>query len=171
MTPGKTLVLFDEVQGCPAVRMAIKFLVENGWFVYIKSGSLLGVRHKEERSCVASRPRCHEQAVFSYIVVGRMPEAVQTYADTHDIAKVVFKQNEILEPYRLDIAKCAEDSDKPKIRAIFDAILSQFNNKNRRFLLPKEMKYEMDLSGLNSGKDVLKNCADLLRSALPKEEG
>lgn len=108
MTPGKTPVLFDEVQGYPAVRMAIKFLVENGWFVYIKSGSLPGVRHKEERSCVASRPRCHEQAVFSYIVVGRIPEAVQTYADTHDIAKVVFKQNEILEPHRLDIAKCAE---------------------------------------------------------------
>lgn len=64
-----------------------------------------------------------------------MLEVVQTYVDTHDIAKVVAKQNEILALYRLDIAKYAEGSDKPKIRAIFDAIPFQLNDKNRRFFL------------------------------------
>lgn len=59
---------------------------------------------------------------FSYSVVGGMPEVVQIYVDTHDIAKVVTKQNEIMELYRLDIAKYAEGSDKPKIRAVFDDI-------------------------------------------------
>lgn len=44
MEPGKTLVLFDEVQDCPEARTAIKFLVEDGRFNYIESGSLLGVR-------------------------------------------------------------------------------------------------------------------------------
>ena len=43
---GKTLILFDEIQECPEIRSAIKFLVEDGRFDYIESGSLLGVRYK-----------------------------------------------------------------------------------------------------------------------------
>ena len=50
MTPGKTLVLFDEIQDCPNVRTAIKFLVEDGRFDYIESGSMLGVKLKNVRS-------------------------------------------------------------------------------------------------------------------------
>ena len=50
MIPGKTLVLLDEIQACLDARTAIKFLVEDGRFDYIESGSLLGVRHKEVRS-------------------------------------------------------------------------------------------------------------------------
>lgn len=44
LTPGKTLILFDEIQAYPDVRTAIKFLVEDGRFDYIESGSLLGVK-------------------------------------------------------------------------------------------------------------------------------
>ena len=47
MEPGKTLVFLDEIQECPNARCAIKFLVEDGRFDYIESGSLLGVRYKE----------------------------------------------------------------------------------------------------------------------------
>lgn len=50
MAPGKTLVFFDEIQECPAARTAIKFLVEDGRFDYIESGSLLGVNYKKVRS-------------------------------------------------------------------------------------------------------------------------
>ena len=72
---------------------------------------------------------------YSYLVVGGMPETVQIYIDTHDIAKVVQNQRSILDLYRLDIAKYAEKSDKPKIKAIFDSIPAQLNEKNRRFKL------------------------------------
>lgn len=72
---------------------------------------------------------------YSYMVVGGMPQVVQTYVDTHDIGKVIENQRDILELYRLDIAKYAADSDKLKIRAILDAIPSQLNDKNRRFVL------------------------------------
>ena len=47
MEPGKTLVLFDEIQEYPDVRTAMKFLVEDGRFDYIESGSLLGVKFKD----------------------------------------------------------------------------------------------------------------------------
>ncbi len=50
LLPGKTLIFFDEIQECPNARTAIKFLVEDGRFDYVESGSLLGVRYKTVRS-------------------------------------------------------------------------------------------------------------------------
>lgn len=50
LIPGKTLIFFDEVQLCPEIVTAIKFLVEEGSYRYILSGSLLGVELKDLRS-------------------------------------------------------------------------------------------------------------------------
>ena len=50
LVPGNTLILFDEIQECPNARTAIKFLVEDGRFDYIETGSLLGVKNKVVRS-------------------------------------------------------------------------------------------------------------------------
>ena len=72
---------------------------------------------------------------YSYLVVGGMPETVQIYVDTHDIAKMVLNQRSILDLYRLDIAKYATENEKIKIKAIFDSIPAQLNEKNRRFKL------------------------------------
>lgn len=177
MIPGKTLVLLDEIQACPNARTAVKFLVEDGRFDYIESGSLLGVKHKEvrsypvgfeelyqmypmdleeylwangvQKSTIQYLKDCYEKGLpvteaihetmcklfYSYIVVGGMPDVVQTYVDTHDIAQVINRQTEILELYRLDIAQYAEGNDKIKIRAILDSIPSQLNDKKRRFVL------------------------------------
>ena len=38
---GNTLIFFDEIQECPNARTAIKFLVEDGQYDYIESGSLI----------------------------------------------------------------------------------------------------------------------------------
>lgn len=177
LEPGKTLILFDEVQECPRVRSAIKFLVEDGRFDYIESVSLLGVRYKDVtsypvgfeqilpmypldfeeylwangiqnhtlqylKSCYDKKEKVSEtvhetlcKLFYSYLVVGGMPETVQIYVDTHDIAKVVLNQRSILDLYRLDIAKYASENEKVKIKAIFDSIPAQLNEKNRRFKL------------------------------------
>ena len=50
MIQGETLIFFDEVQECPEIVTAIKFLVEDGQYRYILSGSLLGVELKDIRS-------------------------------------------------------------------------------------------------------------------------
>lgn len=47
---GDTLIFFDEVQRCPEIVTAIKFLVDEGSYRYILSGSLLGVELKDLRS-------------------------------------------------------------------------------------------------------------------------
>ena len=50
LVAGRTLVFFDEVQECPEMVTAIKFLVDEGSYRYILSGSLLGVELKDLRS-------------------------------------------------------------------------------------------------------------------------
>ena len=152
LEPGKTLIFLDEIQECPNARCAIKFLVEDGRFDYIESESLLSVKYKEVPSYAvgfAALQSCYEKhekvpqvmhetllkLFAAYIVVGGMPDVVQTYVNTHDIGKVIQVQRNILELYRQDIAKYAEGSDKKKIKAIFDSIASQLDDKNRRFVL------------------------------------
>ena len=58
----KTLVFFDEIQTCPNARTAIKFLVEDGRFDYIESGSLLGLNYAD----VSSYPVGFEYSVNMY---------------------------------------------------------------------------------------------------------
>ena len=177
LEPGKTLIFLDEIQECPNARCAVKFLVEDGRFDYIESGSLLGVKYKEvpsyavgfeeivymypmnlkeffiangvQNSTLTMLERCYEKhetvpvvmhetllkLFATYIVVGGMPDVVQTYVNTHDIGKVIQTQRSILELYRHDISKYAEGSEKIKIKAIFDSIASQLDDKNRRFVL------------------------------------
>ena len=50
LVPQKTLVFFDEVQECKEIVTAIKFLVDEGSYRYVMSGSLLGVELKDIRS-------------------------------------------------------------------------------------------------------------------------
>lgn len=44
--PRETIVFFDEIQKCPEIVTKIKFLVDEGSFKYVMSGSLLGVELK-----------------------------------------------------------------------------------------------------------------------------
>ena len=50
LVPGRTLIFFDEVQECKEIVTAIKFLVDEGSYKYVMSGSLLGVELDDLRS-------------------------------------------------------------------------------------------------------------------------
>lgn len=50
VVPGKTLVLFDEIQEAPNLFTLSKYLVQDGRFRLIMSGSLLGIKLKQARS-------------------------------------------------------------------------------------------------------------------------
>lgn len=41
---GKSVIVFDEVQMCPKARQAIKYLVQDGRYHYIETGSLISIR-------------------------------------------------------------------------------------------------------------------------------
>lgn len=93
MVPGETLVFLDEIQECPEARAAIKFLVEDGRFDYIESGSLLGVRYNE----VPSYPVGFEEIFYMYPMdFEEFAQAVGVQEDTfqylekcfHDVSPV-----------------------------------------------------------------------------------
>ena len=44
-----TLIFLDEIQNCPRARTALKYLREDKRYDIIASGSLLGIRYKEEQ--------------------------------------------------------------------------------------------------------------------------
>ena len=60
LEPGNTLIFFDEIQKCAQVRSAIKFLVEDGRFDYVESGSLLGVNFQDVPSFPVGFEEIHE---------------------------------------------------------------------------------------------------------------
>lgn len=62
LEPGQTLIFFDEIQSCPNARTSIKFLVEDGQYDYIESGSLLGINYKD----VSSYPVGFERELDMY---------------------------------------------------------------------------------------------------------
>ena len=175
LSPGETLVFLDEIQECPNARAAMKFLVEDGRFDYIESGSLLGVLYKDvpslpvgyeqtirmfpltlleffralgvqdgtlslvaesfaDRSPVP--PAIHDRLVRLtrlYFAVGGMPDAVERFVETSDLAQVMSIQRGIAALYRQDISKYT--GNKPHVKAIFDAIPSELSSKNKRFVL------------------------------------
>ena len=81
LIPGKTLIFFDEVQECDEMVTAIKFLVDEGSYRYVMSGSLLGVELKDLRS----------------VPVGYMGELEMYPLDLEEFARAVGIGDEVLE--------------------------------------------------------------------------
>ena len=63
-----------------------------------------------------------------------MPEAVQTWVDTHDYKEVEEVQDRILKDYADDFGKHTTPDTATKIRLIWDAIPSQIARENNKFI-------------------------------------
>jgi len=50
----KSVIIFDEVQLCPNVRQAIKYLVQDGRYDYIETGSLIGIKQNVRNIVIPS---------------------------------------------------------------------------------------------------------------------
>ena len=49
------MIIFDEVQLLPEARQAIKYLVADGRYKYIETGSLISIKKYNRRICKAGR--------------------------------------------------------------------------------------------------------------------
>ena len=100
MTPGKSAIFLDEIQECPRARSAIKFLVDDGRFDYIESGSLLGVLYRD----VPSLPVGYENIVRMYpltlaeffVALGVQPETLdlleECYAHRREVPPAIHER-------------------------------------------------------------------------------
>lgn len=55
--PGETLIIFDEIQKFPKAREAIKYLVADGRYDFIETGSLISIRENVENITLPSEER------------------------------------------------------------------------------------------------------------------
>lgn len=75
------------------------------------------------------------QLLRHYYFVGGMPEAVKTYLDfDQDFKSVRSVQNNILQAYEQDFAKHAPTDVIPKIRMVWDTLVSQLAKENKKFI-------------------------------------
>lgn len=173
--PRQTLIILDEVQLFPRARSAIKYLVADGRYDYIETGSLISIKKNvkdilipseedhlemypldfEEflwalgnetlmnviRDCFEKkRPlgqALHRKAMNylrQYIIVGGMPQAVDTFIKANNFDKVDKAKRRILNLYRDDIRKHA-DNYALDVEAIFEEIPSQLKNQHQHFKL------------------------------------
>ena len=173
--PGKTLLIFDEIQASERALTSLKYFCEMMPELHVAAaGSLLGITiHREHYSfpvgkvqsmylypmdfeefllaCgeegLAGEIRAHAETLeafpealhqralalyHDYLVVGGMPEVVQSYTKTHfrDIAGV---QQEILDNYASDMAKYAVPADTVKIAACYRSLPAQLAKENHKF--------------------------------------
>lgn len=142
----KSVIIFDEVQFCPKARQAIKYLVKDGRYDYIETGSLISIKKNVRDILIPSEerrinmfPMDFEEFLWAigrapvfdlirhsfdnlkpigesvnrnilrdfrlYMLVGGMPQAVNTYLSTNDLAAVDEKKRDILALYDADFRK------------------------------------------------------------------
>ena len=101
----ETVVFFDEIQKCPEIVTKIKFLVDEGSFKYVMSGSLLGVELKG----IASAP-------VGYLSILRMyPMDFEEFMVANNVSKTT-----------LDMLKEKFDTCRPVDDFIHQKLLSMF---------------------------------------------
>lgn len=141
----KSVIIFDEVQQQPLARQAIKYLVKDGRFDYIETGSLMTLRRNVKDITIPSEEtrfnlypmdmeefywalgntttpellrqfyemkcplkethRSYMRDLRLYMLVGGMPQSVETYLQTNNMQQVDMKKREILQLYNDDFRK------------------------------------------------------------------
>ena len=176
--PRKSVIIFDEVQKCPNARQAIKYLVKDGRFDYIETGSLISIKKNTQNITIPSeetrismypmdyeefrwalvdtatipllkqqfdarmsvgdaltRKKMHELRL--YMLVGGMPQAVNTYLDTNNLSLVDKTKREIIDLYLDDFQKLDSTG---KAELLFKAAPAQLMNNVSRYQVSTVLK-------------------------------
>lgn len=110
LVPGKTLIFFDEVQECPEMLTAIKFLVDEGSYRYVMSGSLLGIEMKDVRS----------------VPVGYLAEKKMFPLDFEEFAEAIGMSAEVM----THVKECYE-----QCKAVDEVVHNKLNDLIRLYLI------------------------------------
>lgn len=74
---------------------------------------------------------------YRYLMIGGLPEAVNTYIKTNDLAATHLVHKAIETYYRKDITKYASEANRPYIVNAYDLLPSEISGKSKRFVLSK----------------------------------
>ena len=170
LKPRKSLIIFDEVQKCPLARQAIKYLVQDGRYDYIETGSLISIRKNTKDITIPSEEDritmypmdfeefrwalgdevsipllrqwydakmalgpSHRKAMFDlrlFMLVGGMPQAVNTYLETNNLSLVDKTKRKIISLYFEDFQKLDPTG---KAERLFQNIPAQLSGNQSRY--------------------------------------
>ncbi len=169
----ESVIIFDEVQLQPKARQAIKYLVADGRYKYIETGSLLSIKKNTKDILIPSEehkinmyPMDFEEFLWAigdeitadtikmllkkqraagnamhrnlmrvfrlYMLVGGMPQAVETYLEHNNLQLVDEVKREIVDLYEEDFTKI----DSAGLSGdIYDAIPASLSGNASRYVL------------------------------------
>lgn len=178
----RSCIIFDEVQMKPAARQSIKYLVKDGRYDYIETGSLMSIKKNVQNILIPSeetrltllpmdfdefrwavgdnsmpelirqsfalkRPmgeavhREWMRVLRTYMAVGGMPQAVDTYIKTNNLQFVDAKKREIIMLYDDDFRKIDPDGN---ISKLFLDIPAQLTSNANRYIASNAAKSRID---------------------------
>ena len=169
----ESVIIFDEVQLLPKARQAIKYLVADGRYKYIETGSLLSIKKNtkdilipSEEHKISMYPMDFEEFLWAigdevsietikillekkrpagnaihrnlmrifrlYMLIGGMPQAVETYLEKNNLQEVDEIKREIVDLYEEDFTKI----DASGLAGdIYDAIPANLSSNASRYSL------------------------------------
>ena len=169
----ESVIIFDEVQLLPKARQAIKYLVADGRYKYIETGSLLSIKKNtkdilipSEEHKISMYPMDFEEFLWAigdevsietirtllekkrpagnaihrnlmrifrlYMLIGGMPQAVETYLEKNNLQAVDEIKREIVDLYEEDFTKI----DASGLAGdIYDAIPANLSSNASRYIL------------------------------------
>ena len=166
----RSVIVFDEAQNCPLARQAIKYLVKDGRYDYIETGSLISVKKStkditlpSEEERVTLYPMDYEEFRWAlgdevtvpllrtfyekrlpldkahrdkmrdfrlYMLIGGMPQAVETYLETNNFALVDRVKRGIINIYQADFQKLDPTG---RLETLFMEIPAQLSKASGRY--------------------------------------
>ena len=151
--PGKTCLIFDEIQDCPGARASLKFWKQDGRYDVICTGSLLGVNgYKSDMSLSVDSSRDYSIPVGSELIIDMYPMDFEEWLWANKIPSDAIEQlyeclhQEVLVPEALHnrfrqllleyvvvggmpeaVSTWLEDHDAAETRQVQRSILSTYN--------------------------------------------
>ena len=112
------------------------------------------------------------ELLLQYVVVGGMPDVVQSFVRTKNLALVLQMQRDIVRSYKDDMVEYAADKDKSLIRECFNSIPTQLSKENKKF------QYSIIKKGASASKfkgslqwiedaGIIARCYNLTNTELP----
>ena len=142
----QSVIVFDEVQSFPLARQAIKYLVADGRYDYIETGSdyeefrwALGDEvtipllktFLNKRKPLANSLRTAMRDLRLYMLVGGMPQAVLAYLQTNNLQQVDKVKRKIIQLYDDDFQKIDTSG---RISKLFKSIPGQLYRNVSRYV-------------------------------------
>lgn len=114
------------------------------------------------------------QLLLQYVVVGGMPDVVETFIETKQMNTVLKMQRDIVRSYEDDMVKYADAKDKSLIKECFESIPKQLAKENKKFqysLVRKGSTATKFAGSLQWIEDagIIAKCNNLFTTELPLE--